>query len=377
MHKDPQNRKNLCNPAIINISRNTIELSGDWSWHCLDENIVKDSTLDSKITFIDASTIGHMDTTGAFFIAKLIKALKDKKCQPQIKLSSKHETLYGLVTENISFEVAHEDDFTTFDTAYRIGFRTTRYVHDFIQFLGFLGEITDSSLRIVKTPWKVRWRLIMDIVYSTGYQAIGIICLLAFLIGVVLAYQMGGQLLTYGANIFIVNLLGISLLREFAPLITSIIVAGRSGSAFAAQLGTMKVQEELDALRTFGIPPIGRLVLPRIIGLLIALPLLVVLADIASIVGGMIMSKAFLGLSYTEFLTQFGNSISFNTYMIGLVKTPVFALIIATVGCYRGLCVKGDAASIGEETTKSVVYSIFLIIIADATFSILFSMAGL
>lgn len=377
MHKDLQNRKSLCDPAIINVSEGTITLSGDWSCHFIDENIIKDSKLDLNIKFVDASAIGRMDTTGAFFIAKLIMALNDKQSQPQIKLSSKHKTLYELVTENLSFEVEHKDDFTTFDTAYRIGFRTTRYVHDFVQLLGFLGEITDSSLRIIRTPWKVRWRLIMDIVYSTGYQAIGIICLLAFLIGVVLAYQMGGQLLTYGANIFIVNLLGISLLREFAPLITSIIVAGRSGSAFAAQIGTMKVQEELDALRTFGIPPIGRLVLPRIVGLLIALPLLVVLADIASIAGGMIMSKAYLGLSYTEFLTQFGNSISFNTYMVGLVKTPVFALIIAAVGCYRGLCVKGDAASIGEETTKSVVYSIFLIIIADATFSILFSMAGL
>jgi phospholipid/cholesterol/gamma-HCH transport system permease protein len=232
-------------------------------------------------------------------------------------------------------------------------------------------------MKVIRTPWNISGRLILDIIYSTGYQAIGIITLLAFLIGVVLAYQMGGQLIAYGANIFIVKLLGLSLLREFAPLITSIIVAGRSGSAFTAQIGTMKIQEELDALRTFGISPIERLVLPRLCGLIIALPLLVVLADISSVIGGMIMSKVYLGISYGEFISQFHTDISFYTYFIGLIKTPVFALIIASVGSYRGFCVHGHASSIGEETTKSVVYSIFLIIIADAIFSILFSSAGL
>ena len=386
MHKDLENRKVDCQrQATIESQGNELILSGDWTWQCIAEELLNHPpllTLKPKKTpllKINAQRIEHFDSIGAYYLTKLVHLLEKKKIQTEIiHIADNHQALYSLALKDADFSTESKSrSISPFDVAQRIGFRTRNYFYDSIKFFAFVGEVTLSSWQMARTPWKVRWRLIFDIVFSAGYQAVGIICLLAFLIGIVLAYQIGGQLLQYGANIFIVDLLGISLLREFAPLISAIIVAGRSGSAFAAQIGTMKVQEEVDALRTFGISPVTRLVLPRIIGLIIALPLLTIMANIASVFGGMVMSKAYLGLGYVEFIIQFGKSISFDTYMVGLVKTPVFALLIAAIGCYRGLRVRGDSASIGEETTNSVVYSIFLIIIADALFSILFSMAGI
>jgi phospholipid/cholesterol/gamma-HCH transport system permease protein len=185
------------------------------------------------------------------------------------------------------------------------------------------------------------------------------------------------QLSHYGANIFVVDLLGIALLREFAPLLTAIIMAGRTGSAYTAQLGTMKLNQEFDALQTMGLSPMHMLVLPKIVALLIALPLLTVVADFVGVLGGMIMAKSMLQVSFIDFLSRFSEVVSLKNYVIGLIKTPVFALLIATIGCYQGFQVHASATSVGQRTTTSVVQSIFAIIAADAAFSILFSYLGI
>ena len=184
------------------------------------------------------------------------------------------------------------------------------------------------------------------------------------------------QLRTFGANIFIVDLVGISLLREIAPLVTAILVAGRSGSAYAAQIGTMTVTEELDALRSLGISPMSLLVIPRAIALVIALPLLTVFADAVGVFGGMLIALSQLGITFTEFLDRFEYAIVLRHYLIGIGKTPVFAAIIALVGCYQGFQVSGGVDSVGRHTTISVVQAIFLVIVTDAFFSILFSWWG-
>ena len=163
------------------------------------------------------------------------------------------------------------------------------------------------------------------------------------------------------------------MLREFAPLITAIIIAGRSGSAYAAQIGTMAVTEEIDAMRTLGIAPLELLVLPKIIALVIALPLLTVFADVLGVFGGMIMARAQLGVGFGEFLDRFVKAVSITAYLIGIGKAPVFAAIIAVVGCFQGFRTKGGADSVGRQTTRSVVQSIFLVIVADALFSVAFS----
>ena len=191
------------------------------------------------------------------------------------------------------------------------------------------------------------------------------------------AYQGADQLKQYGANIFVVDLIGLSMLREFAPLITAIIIAGRSGSAYAAQIGTMAVSEEIDAMRTLGISPQEMLVLPKFIALVIALPLLTVFADLLGVFGGMIMANSQLGVGYSEFLDRFVYAVSPTSFLVGIGKAPVFAAIIVIVGCFQGFRTNGGAQSVGQQTTRSVVQSIFLVVVADALFSIGFSTLGL
>ena len=188
---------------------------------------------------------------------------------------------------------------------------------------------------------------------------------------------MGLQLETYGANIFIAYLSGMAIFREFAPLITAIIVAGRTSSAFTAQLGSMKINEEIDALLTMGLSPTELLVLPKVIGLLLVFPLLIFWADVFSILGAMLMSKSMLDVGYVDFLQRLKATVGLDQLMLGLYKAPAFAILIALVGCFQGFRVESTADSLGSQTTKSVVQALFLIIIADAIFSIAYSWLGL
>jgi phospholipid/cholesterol/gamma-HCH transport system permease protein len=239
--------------------------------------------------------------------------------------------------------------------------------------LSFVGEIAIAFASWISHPSRIRWRPILYNIRSAGFDALPIVGLIAFLLGIVVAYQGADQLRQYGANIFVVDLVGLSMLREFAPLITAIIIAGRSGSAYAAQIGTMAVTEEIDAMKTIGIAPMELLVLPKIIALLIALPLLTVFADLLGVFGGMIMARAQLGVGFGEFIERFTKAVSITAYLIGICKAPVFALIITIIGCFQGFRTHGGADSVGRQTTRSVVQSIFLVIVADALFSIAFS----
>ncbi|MBC7717957.1 MAG: ABC transporter permease, partial [Pseudorhodobacter sp.] len=196
---------------------------------------------------------------------------------------------------------------------------------------------------------------------------------LAFLLGVVVAYQSADQLRQYGANIFVADLIGISMLREFAPLITAIIIAGRSGSAYAAQIGTMAVTEEIDAMRTLGLSPQEMLVLPKLLAMLIVMPLLTVFADVLGVFGGMVLARAQLGVGFPEFTDRLVKAVGMSTYLVGIAKAPVFGAIIVMVGCYQGFRTQGGADSVGRQTTRSVVQSIFMVIVADALFSVIFS----
>jgi phospholipid/cholesterol/gamma-HCH transport system permease protein len=242
--------------------------------------------------------------------------------------------------------------------------------------LAFLGESTATALSLLVHGRQIRWHLLLHNLQLDGFNALPITGLLTFLMGVVIAYQGSEQLRTFGANIFIVDLVGIALLREIAPLVTAILVAGRSGSAYAAQIATMKVTEELDALRALGISPMSLLVLPRVLALIIVLPLLTVFADVVGVFGGMLIAWAQLGITFTEFLNRFEYAIVLKHYLIGIGKTPVFAVVIALVGCYQGLQVSGGVDGVGRHTTISVVQGIFLVIVFDAFFSILFSWWG-
>lgn len=243
--------------------------------------------------------------------------------------------------------------------------------------LSFVGENTLALLGWLSHPWRIRWRPILFNVRAAGLNALPIVGLLSFLLGIVVAYQGADQLRQYGANIFVTDLVGLSILREFAPLMTAIIIAGRSGSAYAAQIGTMQVTQEIDAMRTIGIAPLEMLVLPKLIALVIALPLLTVFADVAGVAGGMLMAQVKLGVSFNEFLDRFPKAVSVTSYLVGIGKAPVFAAIIVVVGCFQGFRTKGGADSVGRQTTRAVVQSIFLVIVADALFSVAFSLLDL
>jgi phospholipid/cholesterol/gamma-HCH transport system permease protein len=240
-----------------------------------------------------------------------------------------------------------------------------------IRALAFVGESTIAFGRALIRPRSIRWRALLRIVELDGVRALPITGLLTFLVGVVIAYQGAEQLRKFGTNIFIVDLVGISLLREIAPLIVAILIAGRSGSAYAAEIGTMKVTEELDAVRTLGISPMNLLVLPRAFGLVIALPLLTVYADAVGVFGGMLIALGELNVSFVEFVARFEEAVAVRHFLIGLGKAPFFAAIIALVGCYQGFQIRGGVDDVGRHTTISVVQGIFLVIVFDAVCSIL------
>ncbi|MFO1219938.1 MAG: MlaE family lipid ABC transporter permease subunit [Burkholderiaceae bacterium] len=254
----------------------------------------------------------------------------------------------------------------------RVGQRAWTALSGLRGYLAFVGESALALLAALRHPSRLRWRPILRNVQIAGVDALPITGLLSFLMGIVIAYQGADQLQRFGANIFVVDLVALAMLRELSPLLTAIIIAGRSGSAYTAQIGTMKVTEEIDALRTIGVGAQDLLVLPKLIALVIVMPLLTVYTDAMGVAGGMVMAQIKLGVSPTAFIDRLDDAIQLSSYWTGLAKAPVFALIVALVGCYRGFQVGGSADSVGAQTTISVVQSIFLVIVTDALFSIVF-----
>ncbi len=259
----------------------------------------------------------------------------------------------------------------------RLGRETVELAQETLALLAFLGECAVVLWGELRHLRAFRWRPVLHHVGLTGVSALPIVGMLGLLMGVVVAYQGAGQLARYGANIFVVDLVGLSMLREFAPLVTAIIVAGRSGSAFAAQLGTMAVTEEIDALRALGLSPVAMLVLPRLLALVVVMPLLTLFSDALGLFGGMLMAASRLHVGFTTFLERLPHAVSATTLMLGVGKAPVFAAIVAVVGCHQGLRTAGGADSVGRSTTRSVVQSIFLVIVADAVFSVAFNVLDL
>ncbi|MGB9329726.1 MAG: ABC transporter permease, partial [Steroidobacteraceae bacterium] len=238
--------------------------------------------------------------------------------------------------------------------------------------LAFLGRASLTALFSVAHPKHLRPTSIARHVYDTGITALPIIALIAFLISAIIAYMSARQLRGLGADIYVADLVTIGVLRELGVLLTSIIVAGRSGSAFAAELGSMKLNQEVDALIATGVDPFEMLVVPRIIGLTIALPLLTVVADLVGLAGGAVLCHFLLDMPFSQYIGRVNDAISDTTFWVGIIKAPVFALLIAAAGCYRGLQVRSSARELGRLVTVAVVQAIFFVILADALFALLF-----
>ncbi|HRX70681.1 MAG: ABC transporter permease [Candidatus Competibacteraceae bacterium] len=327
---------------------------------------------------LDGSMIHALDTIGALQLRKLIAELERSGHGVRLTgLREKHQALLDLVCKRLIADgsVAAPEQRTT--VLEQLGRQAVHSLHRGFAFLVFVGEAATALGRLTLQPRRFRWRALFANLETAGVNALPIIALLSFMIGVVIAYQGGQQLKFYGANIFIVELVSLTMLRELAPLITAIIVAGRTGSSYTAQIGTMQVTEEVDALRTIGIPPMDLLVLPKLLALTIALPLLTVFADALSVFGGMFIAQVMLDVNFQDFLDRFPKVVTLTSFLLGVGKAPVFAAIIALVGCYQGFQVRGGADSVGRQTTVSVVQSIFLVIAADALFSILLGGVGL
>jgi len=253
-----------------------------------------------------------------------------------------------------------------------LGRRVVRGWHDAVSGLAFLGQLVVTAAASTTRLKRLRPTAVARHLYDTGITAVPIVALIAFLISVIIAYLSAQQLERFGAVVFVVDLVTIGVLRELGVLLTAIILAGRSGSAFAAELGAMRLNEEVDALEAMGVSPFEVLVLPRVLGLTIALPLLTVIADAIGLLGGAILCRFLLDISLAQYWSRVNDAIAPTTFWVGIVKAPVFAFLIALTGTYRGMQVRGSSRELGRLTTVAVVQAIFLVILVDALFAVLF-----
>jgi len=322
---------------------------------------------------VDMTAVAAFDTAGAWVLHRTSQRLHARGVEVRVEaLRPEFAALARLVDTRVP-GIRHDLRPSRLRLLARTGMKAWQDLRNTGAFLAFVGESFTILLRSLAQPRRIRWRAILHNVQIAGFEALPITGLLSFLMGIVIAYQGADQLQRFGANIFVADLVGIAMLRELSPLLTAIIVAGRSGSAYTAQIGTMKVTEEIDALRTVGVVPQELLVVPKMVALILVLPLLTVYTDVTGVLGGMLMAKVQLGLSFHVFLDRLDEAIVMSTFLTGISKAPVFATIIALVGCYRGFETAGSADSVGTQTTLSVVQAIFLVIVTDAVFSIVFN----
>jgi len=336
--------------------------------------------LDGAPVSIDASKISRLDSAGAWLLLRTRRALQ----APDAKAGDLQlPELYRPLLENLDQPRKSEPHKSRIPPGfrgrlYKMGRTTVHTYFQALSMLGYLGRVTVETIEAFARPkHNLRIAAIFHQIEETGINALPIVGLLSFLIGMVIAYQGITQLKQFGAEYLTIDGLGIITLREMGVLMTSIIIAGRSGSAFTAQIGTMRVNQEIDAMQAMGLNTVDTLVLPRIIGLVVSLPLLTLYADFMGLMGGAMMCYFDLGTTLPAFLRELQQALHVQTLMVGLVKAPVFAFVIALVGCYEGFQVERNAASVGLLTTRSVVESVFLVIVLDAAFSVMFSVLGI
>ena len=316
---------------------------------------------------IDAHSIGRVDSAGAELLADLASG------EPIDGLNEDHRALFDTVRRAQSaFTPTSKKDAGVVALLARTGVAVEQILRDGWQLVGFIGLILTTLARCMFNPRRWRFTSLMFHLEQTGLDAVPIVVLLNFLVGAVIAFLGATVLKDFGASVFTIDLIGYSFLREFGVLLTAILIAGRSGSAFTAQIGSMKAREEVDAIRTLGLDPIEVLVLPRLLALLIAMPLLTFLAMLAGIVGGATVCAFALGISPTMFVTRFHDLAPAAHFWVGMSKAPLFAFLIAAIGCLEGFKVSGSAESVGTHTTSSVVQSIFIAILVDALAAIFY-----
>jgi phospholipid/cholesterol/gamma-HCH transport system permease protein len=358
-----------------------LELTGEWRALAFTQIDAALAALDlegSRRVEISTERLEALDLSGAWRLREFVKRTRAAGAEvtfrgtPPDQLRLVDETLKRECSPSVvASQAAWEEEAAIRSLAF-VGRHAVVYGSDVVRDLSFIGRVSVTALSAIASLKRLRPISIARHVYDTGVTAIPIVALIAFLISVIVAYMSAQQLRSFGAEIFVVDLVTIGVLRELAVLLTSIIVAGRSGSAFAAELGSMKLNEEVDALYATGVNPFEALVLPRVLGLVIALPLLTIIADLVGLTGGALLCRYLLDMPLTQYVNRVNEAVSPTTFWVGLMKAPVFAVLIAMAGCYRGMQVRDSSRELGRLTTVAVVQAIFLVIFADALFAVLF-----
>jgi phospholipid/cholesterol/gamma-HCH transport system permease protein len=319
----------------------------------------------------DLSRIAALDHLGA----QIFWNAWNRKRPLHLKLAPQHEDIFERIEKTGALALPHAPDQTSFNLA-AVGRRLYAFTDHVVGFIILIGQLMLDLATFAARPLSGPWKEISANIYHAGYRALGITALVGFLIGVVLSYLSAQQLHTFGGDIYLVNILGMSIVRELGPLLAAILVAGRSGSAITAQLGVMRVTEELDAMLVMGMPHGFRLILPKVIALAISMPLLVIWTDTLALAGGVAAADLELGLAPIYFVQKLPEAVPIANYWIGLGKGVVFGSLIALVACHFGLRIEPDTESLGRGTTLSVVTAITIVILADAVFAIVFNNVG-
>ncbi|KAB8041290.1 MlaE family ABC transporter permease [Janthinobacterium aquaticum] len=352
--------------------------SGTWQVHALaHDNAIKAITAQLKPlqgdtgVHWDLSQIDSLDHIGA----QLFWNAWGKTRPQQLTLSAGQEEFFRRIEAAGTLELPSTRA-NRLTLVMKLGMAVLLFLEHLKGFIALVGQVMQDVFRFARHPLRGPWREISANIFHAGFQALGITALVGFLIGVVLSYLSAQQLRAFGGDIYLVNLLGMSVIRELGPLLAAILVAGRSGSSITAQLGVMRVTEELDAMLVMGISHGFRLIMPKVVALAICMPLLVIWTDTAALIGGMVAAKTELNLSARYFIQKLPDAVPLANYMIGLGKGVVFGMLIALISCHFGLRIKANTESLGRGTTTAVVTAITVVILADAVFAIVFNGVG-
>jgi phospholipid/cholesterol/gamma-HCH transport system permease protein len=354
-----------------------LELSGEWgAQQCaaLESQLAAVDLAGARRVVIVTEGLGTLGLSAAWALREFIR--RTRVGGAEVSFRGSPPDLLRLLDETLQDEAAAAPAAPTADARSVALTAIGRYAvgagHDTVEWLAFFGRTSATFLASLASVRRLRPISIARHVYDTGLTAVPIVALIAFLVSVIIAYLSAQQLRGLGVDIYVVDLVTIGVLRELGVLLTSIIVAGRSGSSFAAELGSMKLNEEVDALTATGVDAFEVLVVPRVVGLTLALPLLTIVADFIGLTGGAVLCRYLLDMPLTQYVNRVNEAISPTTFWVGLVKAPVFAMLIALSGCYHGMQVRGSARELGRLVTVAVVQAIFLVILADALFAVLF-----
>lgn len=361
-------------------SRGRLSVSGDWTIHTvgkISDRLASEDASGLDGLEVDCAELGKLDTAGAFVIDRFACRSGAGKVEP-VNASDQATALLKQAGElrPERDDEARKREFGVVDLLERTGRATMHFIDETVETLSFLGETIMAMAHIVTRPSKMRWTALVSVMEDSGLDAVPIVAFLSFFVGMVVAFIGATTLSEFGATIFTVELVGIAILREFGVILTAIILAGRTNSAFTAQIGAMRMRQEVDAMTTLGLNPMDVLVVPRAFAMLVMTPVLTLIAVLFGVGGGAFVSWLALDINPTVFMNRLQNYVPIENFWVGMSKAPVFGLVVALIGCRQGLLVGGSVQSLGQSTTKSVVQALFSIIVIDALFAIFYLELG-